>query len=284
MEGAQLIYNQRPEALMNLGALYANSNEPVKARRAFEQAVEATNGPLAAQIDDETREAWARYRTMAMVNIGQMHAAQGVDHFNDQNFAGAKESFRQAAETNPNARDYWFNYMQALWAQVNDREDALEANGAAAAAARAELPGMYNQALELVGKARAFDPANEVLYRIEAQARRMLGVLESGPESTVGQEAAYAVLQRLDALTVSLDDVAAYNDGEGIVIQGTLRNRKLAPGTPVQIHFSILGMDGNPVGTETLTVNAPAADEEVEFRGRTTVDGEIAGWRYRVGN
>jgi hypothetical protein len=43
-------------------------------------------------------------------------------------------------------------------------------------------------------------------------------------------------------------------------------------------------MDGNAVGTETLTVNAPAADEDVEFRGRATVDGEIAGWRYRVGN
>src|SRR5690606_26937333 len=31
MEGAQIIYDERPEALMNLGALYANAGEPGKA-------------------------------------------------------------------------------------------------------------------------------------------------------------------------------------------------------------------------------------------------------------
>jgi tetratricopeptide (TPR) repeat protein len=285
MEAAQIIYNQRPEALMNLGALYANSGDPTKSIAAFEKAVEATRGPLADQIDEETREAWARYRTMAAVNIAQMHAAAGVEAFNAQDFTAAYQSFQRATEANPNARDYWFNSMQALWAQVNDLEDALEAGGADSAAARTQLPAKYDQALELVEKARSFDPTNEILFRIEAQARRMKGVLAAGnAQSTAGQEAAYAVLQRLDALNVTLDGVAAYNDGEGVVIQGVLKNRKAAAGTPVQLHFTLLSLDGTEIGTETITVNAPAGEAEVEFRGRATVDGEVAGWRYRVGS
>jgi tetratricopeptide (TPR) repeat protein len=284
MEAAQLIYNQRPEALMNLGALYANAGEPTKSIRAFEQAVEATNGPLAGQIDEETREAWARYRVMASVNVAQMLAAQGVEQFNAQEYDAALVSFRRATDTNPQSRDYWFNTMQALWAQVNEHEDALEADEANAAA-RAALPAMYTTALELVEKARAFDPTNEILFRIEAQAKRMQGVLRGGaPGLQAGQEAALAVLQRMDALEVTLDNVVVYSDGEGAVIQGVLKNRKAAAGTPIQLQFSLLGLDGSVIGSETITVTAPAADTEVEFQGRATVDGELAGWRYRIGN
>jgi tetratricopeptide (TPR) repeat protein len=285
MEQAQLIYKQRPEALMNLGAMYANAGDAAKSIDAFEQAIAATRGPLAEQIDEETREAWARYVVMAQVNIAQGRAAEGVEHFNAQDFPAAATAFRAATEANPYARDYWFNYMQALWAQVNDREDALQTEGPAAATARQELPAMYDQALEIVEKTLTFDPANEVLYRIEAQAKRMKGVLsENEAQETAGQQAALQALERLDAFDVSLDQIAAYNDGEGLVIQGMLKNRKLAAGAPVQLHFTLLSIDGTELGTETVTVNAPAVDEEVEFSHRSSVEADVAGWRYRVGN
>jgi tetratricopeptide (TPR) repeat protein len=282
MESAQVIYSQRPEALMNLGVLYANAGDVDRAIRSFELATEATRGPLATQVDEETVESWNRFRAMASVNIAQMHAARGVEHFNAQNYDAAAAAFLRATETNPHARDFWFNRLQALWAQVNAHEDVLEAN-ANAPEPRAQLPGMYTTALELVERARGFDPANAVLYRIEAQAKRMQGVLAPGDQSTTaGQEAALAVLQRLDALDVTVDQVAAYNDGGGVVIQGVLTNRKAAAGTEIRLHFTLLGVDGSEIGTETITVAAPAAEAEVEFRGRATVDGELAGWRYRV--
>jgi tetratricopeptide (TPR) repeat protein len=280
MEGAQLIYQQRPEALMNLGALYANAGQPDKAAQAFEQAAAATRGPLYAQLDEETQQMWVRYREMAAVNVAQIVAAQGVDSFNGDDLAQAEVHFRRATELNPHARDYWFNYLQAVWGQVNRYEDALEAN-AEAAEPRQRLPGLYNRALELVEKTRTFDPASELLYRIEAQSQRMMGELQrTEPAREEATRAAYAVLERMDVLPVAVDGVAAYSDGDGIVIEGEIRNRKAAPGSPIQLQFTLLNIEGREIGTTTISVNAPAAEETAEFSGRAQVDGELAGWRY----
>lgn len=283
MESAQVIYNQRPEALMNLGALYANAGDMDKAINAFELAVEATQGPLYQQIDEETREMWMRYREMAAVNTSQMIAAQGVDAFNEDNYTAAEAAFRRATELNPHARDYWFNYLQGIWAQVNEREDVLEAEGEGVAQARSELPGLYTRALEVVEKARTFDPTNEVLFRVEAQAKRMMGEL-GGTDQTreQGQTAAYAALERMDALNVTLDNIVVYPDGAGLAIEGQIKNRKAAAGTPVQIQFTFLGIDGRELGTSTVTVNAPETETVAPFTGSAQVEGELAGWRYVI--
>jgi tetratricopeptide (TPR) repeat protein len=283
MEAAQVIYNQRPEALMNLGALYANAGNMPKAMESFEKAVEATRGPLFEQVDEETRNLWIRYRAMANVNIAQMVAAQGVEHFNGSRFPDAETAFRRAAELNPQSRDYWFNYLQAIWAQVNEHEDALETNTEAAARAREALPALYTRAIEIVEKTRAFDPTNEVLFRIEAQARRMTGELGGTDQSREqGQLAAYAVLQRMDAQQITLDNVVAYTEGEGIRIEGEVRNRKATEGSTVTIEFTILDIDGSAIGTTTITVNAPAVESTAQFSGLATTDGDFAGWRYTI--
>jgi tetratricopeptide (TPR) repeat protein len=282
MEGAQLIYQQRPEALMNLGALYANAGQSQKAAQAFEQAAAATRGPLFAQLDEETQGMWLRYREMAAINVAQIVAAQGVEAFNSEDMAQAETHFRRATELNPHARDFWFNYLQSVWGQVNRYEDALEANPQATEP-RERLPELYARALELVEKTRVFDPSSELLYRIEAQSQRMKGELQgTEPAREAGTRAAYGVLERMDALTVSVDGVAAYNDGEGVVIEGEIRNRKAAPGTPITLQFTLLNIEGREIGTTTITVNAPAADETAEFSGRAQATGELAGWRYEM--
>ncbi|HSJ24252.1 MAG TPA: tetratricopeptide repeat protein [Longimicrobiales bacterium] len=285
MEGAQIIYNQRPEALMNLGALYANSGDMAKAQESFEKAIEATHGSLFEQIDDETREMWLRYREMAAVNVAQMLAARGVDSFNNNDFNEAETHFGRATELNPHSRDFWFNYLQAVWAQVNEREDALEedANPAAVERARNELPALYDRSLEIVETTRSFDPTNEVLFRVEAQAKRMKGELGGTDASREqGQNAAYAALERLDALAVTVDNLVVYSDGAGIAIEGLIRNRKATEGTPVQIEFTFLNLEGNEIGRTTVTANAPATDDVAQFTGRGEADGELAGWRYVI--
>jgi tetratricopeptide (TPR) repeat protein len=283
MEAAQVIYNQRPEALMNLGALYANAGNVPKAMESFEKAVEATRGPLFEQVDEETRNLWIRYRAMANVNVAQMVAAQGVEHFNGNRFPDAEAAFRRAAELNPQSRDYWFNYLQAVWAQVNEHEDALETAGEAAARAREALPALYARGIEIVEKTRAFDPTNEILFRIEAQARRMMGELGGTDQSREqGQQAAYAVLVRMDAQQITLDNVVAYTEGEGVRIEGEIKNRKATEGSTVTIEFTILDIDGSAIGTTTITVNAPAVESTAQFSGLATTEGDFAGWRYAI--
>jgi tetratricopeptide (TPR) repeat protein len=283
LEGAQVIYQQRPEALMNLGALYANRGENDKAVQAFREASEATNSPLFEQLDAEQQTAWERYRDMASLNIAQISASKGVAAFEERRYEAAAADFRTAAEVNPHSRDYIFNHLQSMWAYTADLEEKVEANAADAEAAKAELIRMYPEIEQLAQKTREMDPANEMLYLIEARARRMLGDMQgSATEKEAGHQAALRLLQAHDALAVTLDDIMVAQDGTTATVTGTLKNRKAEQGSPVNIEFSLIGIDGAPVGTETITVSAPAADATTEFRGTITTDGEMAGWRYTV--
>ncbi|MGH7464950.1 MAG: tetratricopeptide repeat protein, partial [Longimicrobiales bacterium] len=108
MESAQTIYALRPEALMNLGALYANAGEPQKAEQALLQAIEATKGPVFAELEPEQQAEWVRFRTLATANIAQIQAQQGIESFQAEQFDSAAVRFLRAAEANSQARDYWF--------------------------------------------------------------------------------------------------------------------------------------------------------------------------------
>jgi tetratricopeptide (TPR) repeat protein len=285
MEGAQLIYDQRPEALMNLGALYANKGENKKAIAALERAAEISQGPLFEQLDEEGQASWLRFRELARVNVAQMAAAEGVDAFQQEQYVQAAEQFRRAAELNPHARDYWFNYVQAIWAQTSKLEDGLEAGGAAADEARQKLPALYEQVETAIRKTRELDPNSEILYLIEARAHRVRGdMAEAGPARDAGHQAALKVLEAHDRLAVTLDNLQIYSDGEGIAIAGELTNRKAAADTPVRIQFTFVALDGSTLGQETVTVSAPAPEATVEFSGRADLEAAFAGWRYTVLN
>lgn len=283
MEGAQVIYNQRPEALMNLGALYANQGDNEKAGRAFEQAAEVARGPLYEKLDDDQKASWDRFRQMAVINLAQIAAAQGVDAFQAEDFVAAEQHFERAAELNPHSRDFLFNHVQAIWAQTSALEDALETEGAAADDAKARLPGLYDRVEKAVQRTREVDPNSEILYLIEARANRVRGDMATDQAAKdLGHQKALQVLEAHDRLVVTLDNLQVYAEADGITIAGELKNRKATEGAPVQVRFTLLGLDGNTIGEETITVNAPAADASTQFQGRATANGELAGYRYTV--
>lgn len=285
LEQAQVIYKQRPEALMNLGALYSGRGEHARARVAFGEAADATRGPLFEQLDEEGQSAWMRYRDMAMLNMAQIAAQEAVEAFEDKRYSDAAELFGKAAETNPHARDYAFNHVQSLWALTSDLEEVVEANAAGAAQAREDLLTMYPMIEKLAAETRRLDPHNELLFLIEARSRRMRGDLVGTDASrNEGQQAALKLLEEHEALAWTMEEVVVMTDGDGATVRGTIKNRKLEAGTPVQVAFELVGLDGEVLGTEVITVNAPAAEETATFEGRIALEGELAGWRYRAGS
>lgn len=285
LEKAQIIYKQRPEALMNLGALYAGRNDHEKARAAFTAAAEATEGPMFEQLDEEGQSSWRRYRDMALLNVAQIAAQEGVEAFEAQRFTDAAELFRKAAEVNPHARDYHFNHVQSLWALTSDLEEVVEANGDGAARAKQELLRMYPVIEQLAKETRSVDPHNELLYLIEARSRRMRGdLMGTDAERTAGQQAALKLLEEHEALPWTMEEVVVLTDAEGATLRGTIKNRKLTAGTPVRVAFELVGINGEVLGTEVITVTAPEAEETAAFEGRVALDGELAGWRYGARN
>lgn len=285
MEGAEAIYTGRPEAQMYLGVLYANHTQDFeKASEAFKAALAATEGPLLETLDEEGQQEWIGMRESLNENIEQMEMSLGVTYFHEQRYEEAIESFDRLTELNPHSRDLWFNYSQALLARAHQFTDEIEdAEEAEAAAAKEQLFPVLDELQAAATRAQAMDPANEMLYLLLANVHRMRGEHDGSDEALeAGQQGALAALQAAEDLTVSIDEINVAATETGVQITGTLKNRKLDAGTPVRVTFTLLDRDGQEIGQETATVNAPAVDGEVQFDATTPVEDAVAGWRYTV--
>ena len=285
LEAAERIYSMRPEGLMNLGALYSNAGEHEKAEQALLQAIEASQGPLFEQLEPEQQAEWVRFRAMAKAQIGQIQAQQGIESFEAEQFDSAAARFLRAAETNPYARDYWFNYGQAVWAMTTPLEESLEkATAADSARIGAQLTELYEKIEAAAQKSREFDPNNEVLYLMEARAQRMAGDISGdAAKKEAGQQAALRLLEAHAALPVLVEEVSALPDGDGnIRIRGVVKNVKAPEGSNVMLRFTLLDSGGAAIGQQDITVAVPAADQSVPFEATTTAEGEVTGWKYVV--
>ena len=283
MEAAQTIYSLRPEALMNLGALYSNAGQYDKAVEALRGAIEATHGPLFERLDEAQKADWVRFRSIANSNIAQILGQQGVAHFQAETFDAAATAFLQAAEINPHARDYWFNYGQSLWAQSSALEEQLKtASAQDSGRIVPQLRELYAKIQEASAKTREFDPNNEVVYLMAANTHRMMGELDPSAREA-SQQAALRMLEAHAAMNVALDQIAVLPEAEGTVrISGMLKNLKATEGSTVTIRFTLVDIEGNQVGEGAVTATAPAAEQTVPFESTASVTGEVAGWKYTI--
>lgn len=301
MELAERLYPHRPESKMNLGALYAGKSETDKAIAKFEEAIVAINGPLKEKLSPEDQATWARFETMAKSNIAQLHGARGVDAFNESNYDNAYTAFTKAAEINPYSRDYVFNRAQALYAKATDLEEkrnialdeetalkkqkgqeaAAKAKADEAAAVAKELVPLYAQIIETSEQTRLIDPNNEALYHLIARSQKLTGDFTTDAAAkTEWQNKALATLKLREALEFEVADVAISPGENQATVSGTVKNLKVAANAPIKLKFTLIGIDGSPVGEGEVTVNAPAAEQTAQFQGTIAITGDVAGWKY----
>ena len=302
LELAELMYPHRPEAKMNLGALYASKNQTEKAVASFTKAIEATNGPLRAKLKPEDAASWKRYADMAKLNIAQIIGAAGVEQFSSDKFDDAITSFTKASEVNPHSRDYLFNLAQSYYAKASKIEEArnallteaealTKAKKTAEAKAKTdeaaklgnELLPLYAQISQIAEKVMQLDPANESLYHLVARSHKMSGdMVADAKVKSDWQNKALAVLTKREDLKFEVTDVSVQTAEGEVIIKGNVKNLKAAPGSQLKLKVTVIGVDGNPVGEQEFTVTAPAAEATAPFEGKAAITGEVAGWRYVV--
>jgi tetratricopeptide (TPR) repeat protein len=301
LEGAQQLYSKRPEGLMNLGAMYASgavcndlpqaeqaacrTAQMAKSEEAFKAALEATKGPLFEKLDEEGKASWLRFRDMATLNLAQMAGARGVAHFEAQRFDEAAKAFREAADINPHARDYWFNLMQSQWAQASAQEEKLPSMPAAEqASTKQALIPIYQEVIKLAQKTRELDPNAEVLYVIEARSERVIGEYSGTPARVKqGQDKALALLQAHQTLGVDVSDIQVQGGEGGATVTGKVKSRSLDAGKSVTLTFTFIGIDGKVLGTQDVSVTLAAKDTDQPFELKApSVTAEVAGWKYVV--
>ncbi|MCI0436280.1 MAG: tetratricopeptide repeat protein, partial [Gemmatimonadetes bacterium] len=280
LESSELLYGKRPEALLNIGSIYANRNDLDKAEEAFMKAAAAAEGPLVAQLDSASQVSWQRYAEMSKLNVAQLRGTRGVDAFGADDFDAAAEWFRKAVEINPHSRDYLFNYVQARYARASKLEEQIEATPADAATITPELVSLYAAIREDVEKVRAFDPTSEHLMLILVRAQRRHGELTG--DTVGGREAALATLTRIEEMPHEVVELSIQPEESTATVTGKVKNRKAGAGTPVTLKITLLGATGQSIGEITLTVNVGETDSLTPFQQTTEITGQVAGWKYEV--
>lgn len=72
MQQADMIYQGRPEARMNLAIIYTNRGEYDQAIEWYQRALEVLQGPEVQYLDPETRAEWAERESTAMFNLAEV--------------------------------------------------------------------------------------------------------------------------------------------------------------------------------------------------------------------
>ncbi len=76
-EGADLMYRERPEALVALGSIYARTGEAQKALDAYTGALKILNGPVPEGLGDEQAANWREDRKGVAMSAAQLAAQTG---------------------------------------------------------------------------------------------------------------------------------------------------------------------------------------------------------------
>lgn len=206
---------------------------------------------LAAALTGQGRDAEADAIYSTVLSDEGLEADQlysvGVALFRSESYAEAARAFGRLTDLTPRSRDAWFNYANALFAAEEWEE--LAAMGERLVAA---------------------DPLGESSGLLVARAR-----LE-----THDREAALRALDQLSRAPVYLEGLQLRRTGARTTLVGKIAGNAAEPGTPVRIRFSFYTDAGALLGSETLTVLAPAAGASRALE--VVFDAPATGYAYRL--
>lgn len=206
---------------------------------------------LAGALAGQGRHAEAQAIYSTLLSEERLAATQlfdlGVGLFRASDFERAAEAFRKLTELRPRSRDAWFNYANSLFAAQ-------------------DWASLASAGERLV----ALDPLGENAYLITARAQLEIG----------DQDAARHSLERADAAPVHLDELGLRRSGTSTTIQGLVIGAGADTGFAVRLRFVFYGDAGGELGSETLTVTAPAPGESATFK--VSFDMPASAYRYEL--
>lgn len=307
----QIFPGRRAEAYLNLGATYARLGNSEEAAVAYQGALDVIQGDAIERVDSATAAQWRENEQLAVFNLGQALAqsgqfeeavgayedylernpedvaaisnlavvlvnaempdsamalyndllvrddlssrdyfAAGVGLYQIERYDRAIEAFRGALELNPDSRDALFNLAQTLFTTEEWEE----------------LEQVTERVLEV-------DPHNSNIYKMRAKA-----LVEVGDQQAAGR-----VIEELQALPFELSGLQLQPvTSGGASISGVVTNRALDQGTPIVIRAHFSGPEGQAVGTQETTIQAPAPDDSSQFQIEFSSDQEVDGYWYEV--
>jgi len=306
---ANELFDQRPEAYLNIGAQSAGLGDLDESIEAWQSAIAVIESPDIDPENPETREAWdTEFWPMAQTNLAQVLTMAGRSE-------EAVVVYERVLERDPDNMQLRSSLALAL-AAAGQGDDALtifdeiltsedmaplDYFNAAVSLYQAERyeqavvgfekalerAPMYRDALQNLAQTLnalegyeaqvpyserllELDPYNEFGYRLHARALVQAGRQADGI-------AALDIMQELPFVT---DNLQLQPMNEGASITGIAINKTLEPGTTITLRFTFYDNDGNPLGSEDVEVTI--SDPEVAHTFQLTFDAEmqVLGYSY----
>ncbi|CAN5624305.1 hypothetical protein BH23GEM11_BH23GEM11_01010 [soil metagenome] len=309
-ELANDVYQFRPEAMLNLGSLYAQAGRYEESAEAFGQVLEVIDGPWYDRVDDEeVRASWQDMRAPAMQSRAQLLLR--AERYND-----AADAYAMLVEEDPENLEYLTAYASALVAGGRGEDaqdlfaDLLAREGLDASDYFTIGVGLY-QVEEFEGAEQAFRRAFEVvpnhrdaafnfaqtLYinedwaELAAVTEKLLEIDALNPLAYRFRANALLQLAREDEamevyttgedLPIGMDNVSIRPGGSDIVLAGQLSNHGAPGGTELRLRFTFYDVQGAEIGTRETTVRFEGEGEARPFEVEIP-DGDLFGYSYRV--
>lgn len=236
------IYEGEASAPFNLALVY---NARADAARTAQYARETLR--ILGQVPADTSVVVMTERDDMRAGATQLIFNTGVAAFQANNYPEAANVFRSITELDRNYREAWTNYSFALYRQER-----------------------WNDVVPVTLRLLELDPLNENAMLVLAEAYRQL---ERGNEGV-------QIRERVRDAPVYVEDLAIRYEGETAIATGTVVGNAARAGTPVRLEITFTGPAGD-LGTQTVTVTAPAKGEKAPFEARLDGQGRATSFRYR---
>lgn len=255
-ESAGAFYNRRPDTFYNLAIVYSERGDYTRAVQNYREALTAID-----RVQDTDAEIVAsEVETRANAMAGLLNA--GAQLFQREQFQEAANVFATIHEMDANNRDAWYNHALALY--------KLE---------------RWNDLIPIARRLQEIDPLNYNGRIILFNAYKGISDQAKAQGNTAlerqNRDLALQTLEAADALPVQVDAVTLTNAEGSVRITGRVTGARAAAGTPVRLEFTVFGATGQ-LGSQTVSVSAPAKDETANFELTIPTTGVATGYSYRL--
>jgi len=308
-EGAATIFDKHPQAYANLGFIYAQDGEDQRAIDMFREAVASVERPMIRDLEEEEISERDESRDQALQNLGQLLARTGQ-------YDEAERIYRQHLERDPDDVQARTTLALILGQMGRDAEaleiyeELLEAPGVEAHALFEAGIGLY-QSDQFERAARAFErvtqmapnnrdawyfrtnalfaqeawqaliPVGEQTIELDPLNRHVHLLIVGAYRDLDQRDRALEWAERAEELPVAVDNIQLDATQNTAQVRGIVEGNAASQGTPIQLRFTFYGASGQ-LGSETVTVNAPAAGETTNLQVSMPTSERATGYRYEI--
>lgn len=309
-ERAHMIYQGRPEAMLNLAEAYTSRDRLEEAGDLYAQAIEIMTGPRADDMDEEVTADWDTFLEVAYFNRAQIL-------FMEERYAESAEIYELLLEQDPESLSALSNLAVAYSAAGNQaraqelydellRRPDLDASdyfmigvGLYESEEWMQSSRAFGEAWERVPNHRdaAFNYAQtlflaeeweelmgmwERLNQLDPHSRTAYQFQIRALAETDQEQAAVALIEEMEELPFYIDGLELHPVEGGVVLAGALINNTAEPGTTVNLTVYFYDLENSQMGTAQASGQLGEPQEAVQFQADLATDQAVFGYRYEV--